>query len=68
MNVILDALGLAAIISDPASAKKATTAVINGSNNNRIDVGVHVLLSGNTDVKSVDLNFGFFFGGAAVLP
>lgn len=59
---LIDALALAAIISDPATAKAATTAVINGSNPNRLDITMQVQLSGNTYVTSIDLNFGFFFG------
>jgi phage tail sheath gpL-like len=65
VNRIIDALGLAAVFSDPATAKAATTANINGTNPKRLDVGVTVQLSGNTNIISVDLNFGFFFGSAA---
>ena len=61
---ILDSLGLAAVISDPATAKAATTANINGTNPKRLDVTTTVQLSGNTNIISVDLNFGFFFGSA----
>ncbi len=61
VNVLLDQLGLQAIISDPKTAKKATTSVINAQNPKRLDVGVKVALSGNTNIKDVDLRFGFFF-------
>ena len=65
VNRILDGLGLAAVISDPATAKATTTANINSGNPKRLDVSTTVQLSGNTNVLSVDLNFGFFFGAAA---
>lgn len=61
---MLDALGLEAIISDTAEAKKNITAVINDQNPKRLDVTLTVQLSGNTNIISVDLFFGFFFGGA----
>jgi phage tail sheath gpL-like len=64
MNRIIDGLALGAIISDPATAKAATTANINAQNPKRLDVSTTVQLSGNTNVLSIDLNFGFFFGSA----
>lgn len=63
---ILDALGLAAIISDPNTAKKNTTAVIDGTNPKRINLSTTIQLSGNTGIISIDLNFGFFFGTPAL--
>ena len=62
---IIDGLALEAIISDPAAAKASTTAAINSTNPKRLDVSTTVQLSGNTNILSVDLNFGFFFGTAA---
>lgn len=64
---ILDNLGLEAIISDPKTAKQNTTAVISSSNPKRLDVQTTVQLSGNTNIISVDLFFGFFFGTPAVI-
>ena len=61
---ILDGLGLQAIISDPATAKKNTTASINSGNPKRLDLTTVVQLSGNSNIISIDLNFGFFFGQA----
>lgn len=61
-NGMIDSLGLNAILSDPATAKKATTAGINPGNPNRLDLAVVVQLSGNTNIKGVKLSFGFFFG------
>ena len=59
---MLNDLANAAIISDPDTAIKATTAVINGSNPNRLDLGIQVQLSGSANIISIDLNFGFYFG------
>lgn len=64
---MLDSLGLNAIISDPETAKENTLAAINDQNPKRLDVATTVQLSGNTNIISVDLNFGFFFGTASVV-
>jgi len=59
---LLDSLGLNAIISDPETAKASITATINSQNPKRLDVVVTVQLSGNSNIISIDLNFGFYFG------
>jgi len=59
---LLDSLALNAIISDPESAKAATQAAINDQNPKRLDVLTTVQLSGNANIISVDLDFGFYFG------
>jgi phage tail sheath gpL-like len=59
---MLDALGLEAIISDPETSKANTLVEIDGSNPKRLNAVVPVTLSGNTNIKSIDLEFGFFFG------
>lgn len=59
---MVDALGLAAILSDPETAKRTITAGINGANPKRLDVALTVQLSGNSNIISIDFNFGFFFG------
>jgi phage tail sheath gpL-like len=64
LNRIIDGLALEAILSNPEAAKASTTANINATNPKRLDASVTVQLSGNTNIISVDLNFGFFFGGA----
>lgn len=64
---LLDSLGLNAIISDPETAKANTIAAINDQNPKRLDVSTTVQLSGNTNIISVDLNFGFFFGTTPVV-
>ncbi len=63
VSAMLDNLGLNAIISDPETAKANTAAEIDGANPKRLNVSTVVQLSGNTNIISVDLNFGFFFGG-----
>jgi phage tail sheath gpL-like len=64
---MLDSLGLNAIISDPETAKANTVAEIDAGNPKRLNLVTTVQLSGNTNIKSVDLNFGFFFGTATVV-
>lgn len=64
---ILDSLGLNAIISNPELAKANTLASINSSNPKRLDLRTTVQLSGNTNIISVDLYFGFFFGTPQVI-
>lgn len=64
---MLDSLGLNAIISDPETAKANTLAEIDGSNPKRLNVATTVQLSGNTNIISVDLNFGFFFGTSQIV-
>lgn len=64
---MIDSLALEAIISDPESAKAATVAQINSGNPKRLDVSTTVQLSGNTNIISVDLNFGFYFGPQTIV-
>lgn len=63
-NALIDSLGLNAIISDPKTAKANTVAQISEQNPKRLDIALTVQLSGNTNIISVDLNFGFYFGTA----
>lgn len=63
---ILDSLGLEAIISDPKAAKANTFANINSMNPKRLDVSTTVQLSGNSNIISVTLNWGFLFGTPAI--
>ena len=67
INTVLDGLGLAAILSDVETAKKATVVTIDSGNPKRLNATVVVQLSGNTNIISIDLNFGFFFGTLEVL-
>ena len=67
VNTRLEALGLAAIISDVETAKQSTVATIDSQNPKRLNVETTVQLSGNTNIVSVDLNFGFYFGAAQLV-
>ncbi len=62
MGSMLDSLGLNAIISDPETAKANTFAEIDSQNPKRLNAVTTVQLSGNANIISVDLDFGFFFG------
>jgi phage tail sheath gpL-like len=63
LGSLIDQLALEAIISDPASAKAASVAQISGSNPKRLDVATTMQISSNTNIISVDFNWGFYFGG-----
>jgi phage tail sheath gpL-like len=64
---MLDSLGLNAIISDPETAKKNTFAEIDDQNPKRLNLVTTLQLSGNTNIKSIDLEFGFFFGTPTIV-
>ena len=64
---MIESLGLNAIISDPDTAKTRTVAGINEQNPKRLDARATVQLAGNTNIKSVDLDFGFYFGVAPLV-
>jgi phage tail sheath gpL-like len=61
-----DSLALSAIISDPEAAKASIQAAINDINPKRLDVTVTYRLSGNANILSADLNFGFYFGATPI--
>jgi phage tail sheath gpL-like len=63
---LLDELGKAALIVNVKAAKKTITAVIDSQNPMRLNVGVTVQLSGNSQIIDVNLAFGFYFGEAAL--
>lgn len=67
VSAMLDSLGLNAIISDPETAKANTFAEIDAGNPKRLNVSTTVQISGNTNIISVDFNFGFFFGTPTVV-
>jgi len=62
---ILDNLGNEAIISNPKDAKASITSQITGPN--RLDQVFTIQLSGNTNIISIDLNYGFFFGETVIV-
>lgn len=59
---VIDDLALQAIISDPAFSKENTIANINSQNPKRLDLRGPVKLSGNANIISATIDFGFFFG------
>jgi phage tail sheath gpL-like len=67
LAALFDNLGLEAIISDPQYAKDNTTANISTTNPKRLDVETTFKIAGNTNVISVNLNWGFYFGAAQVI-
>ena len=67
VSAILDSLGLNAIISDPETAKANTFAEIDSGNPKRLNVVTTVQLAGNSNIISVDLDFGFFFGTSTLV-
>ena len=67
VSAMLDSLGLNAIISDPETAKANTFAEIDSGNPKRLNLTTTVQISGNTNIISVDFNFGFFFGTPSVV-
>lgn len=66
MAALADSLGLNAIISDVPFTKENTVAVINDQNPKRLDVNMTVKLAGNSNIISVGLDFGFYFGTATL--
>lgn len=62
-----DQLALDAILSDAAAAKANTFAEIDSSNPKRLNLMATVQISGNTNIVSFDLFWGFYFGTAAVV-
>jgi hypothetical protein len=64
---MIDSLALFAIISDPDTAKKRTTATIDSQNPKRMNIGAVLQVSGNTNVMDAILQWGFYYGQAAVV-
>jgi len=67
VSALIDSLGLNAIISDPETAKANTFAEIDSGNPKRLNLTTTMQISGNTNIISVDFNFGFFFGTPSVV-
>jgi len=64
---IVTNLGLNAILADAKSTIPDIVAEIDGTNPKRLNMVVPVKLSGNTNIKSIDLDFGFNFGTSTLL-
>ena len=57
---LADSLALNAIISDADFTKANITSAIDGSNPKRLNTTFPVKLSGNVEVNSTDIYFGFY--------
>ena len=65
VSALIANLALQAIISNPNEAKASIRVEIDSQNPKRLNLTYTVQLSGNTNIISVDLNFGFYFGAVA---
>jgi phage tail sheath gpL-like len=63
ISTMINSLADKAIITLPDEAKLTIVAAIDGTNPNRLNVAFTVKISGNTNIVSVDFNWGFSFGG-----
>jgi len=59
---MIDGLAAAAIVVDPDFAKQSIIAQIDSQNPKRLNLSVTNKLSGNTNIISIQNDFGFFFG------
>jgi phage tail sheath gpL-like len=59
---LIDNAATDVIISDPDYAKKNTQVGIGTTNSKRLDVKLVFLVGGNSNVISIDLVFGFYYG------
>jgi len=64
---LVDSLALNAIISDPDFTKASIQAEIDNQNPKRLNIVFTVKLSGNTNIISIDFEFGFYFGTPTVI-
>ena len=67
LAAITDSLASSAIISEPEYTKTNTKAQISEQNPNRIDSVYPIKISGNANIFSFDLDWGFYFGTQAVI-
>jgi phage tail sheath gpL-like len=67
LSTLADNLGLAALISDVPYTKANLQSEIDSQNPDRLNTVFPVKLSGNVNINSIDLNFGFYFGTSAVI-
>jgi len=65
--LLIESLAQNAIISDAAFAKDNTFASIDTQNPKRLNINSTMKISGNSNVISVDFNFGFYFGTATII-
>lgn len=62
---LLDSLALYAILAESKDAKDSMVVGISAQNPKRLDMQLTVQLSGNLNITSIDLAFGFYFGTLA---
>lgn len=65
LAAVIDSLADDAIISDREFSKSGIIAEIDSQNPDRINLNIPVKISGNNNISSVELQWGFFFGGSA---
>lgn len=61
-GAVIDGLAGQAVISDPKFSKGTIVCGIDSSNPKRLNLRFTVKLAGNTNIVSIDLSFGFYFG------
>lgn len=64
---LLDSLALYAILAESKDAKASMVVGISAQNPKRLDIQLTVQLSGNLNINSIDLAFGFYFGTLAAI-
>lgn len=64
---VIDFLASNAIISNPDASIAATTAQISATSPKRLELVVPIQLSGNTNIISLDLKWGFHYGDAVAV-
>jgi phage tail sheath gpL-like len=60
---LADSLALNAIMVTPDFTKKTMSVKIDGANPKRVNVAFPAKISGNVEISSTDIYFGFFLGG-----
>lgn len=64
---IVDTLALRAVLAKPAESKAGIIAELDPSNSKRVNLCVPVTFSGNSNIISIDLKFGFLFEEPAII-
>ena len=62
MGNLADSLASYALISDPIFTRDNLEVTIDNTNPKRLNMSFPVKLSGNVEIKDVDIYFGFEFG------
>jgi len=61
---LFDSLGLNAILADAATAKKTIVASVDSQNPKRINISYRSAVSGNSQIISIENQWGFFYGAS----